>query len=149
MAVSFLYFLWQPSSYGRETNVYLFPQPMHDDYDLRQEQQNKASLLSSKKFLECLMDMFTVHVVSAIFPPASGFSPIIMFPISYISYFSHDSFKGQVRSLCRPCWTSSRSPYVRRTARQRMERSSIISWKWWQIAAARSSGCSSTRRWPY
>ncbi|KAK1885536.1 DnaJ like subfamily C member 13 [Dissostichus eleginoides] len=30
--------------------------PMHDDYDLRQEQLNKASLLSSKKFLENLLE---------------------------------------------------------------------------------------------
>ncbi|XP_033101582.1 dnaJ homolog subfamily C member 13-like isoform X2 [Anneissia japonica] len=38
-------------------------QPMHDDYDLRQEQLNKASLLSSKKFLESLLDLFTTHVI--------------------------------------------------------------------------------------
>ncbi|XP_069504815.1 dnaJ homolog subfamily C member 13 isoform X2 [Ambystoma mexicanum] len=36
--------------------------PMHDDYDLRQEQLNKASLLSSKKFLENLLDKFNSHV---------------------------------------------------------------------------------------
>ncbi|XP_078270124.1 dnaJ homolog subfamily C member 13 isoform X5 [Rhinoraja longicauda] len=36
--------------------------PMHDDYDLRQEQLNKASLLSSKKFLENLLDKFNAHV---------------------------------------------------------------------------------------
>ncbi|XP_056011194.1 dnaJ homolog subfamily C member 13-like isoform X2 [Ostrea edulis] len=38
-------------------------QPMHDEYDLRQEQLNKYSLLSSKKFLETLLDTFNVHVV--------------------------------------------------------------------------------------
>jgi len=38
-------------------------QPMHDDYDLRQEQMNKASILSTKKFLEGLLEMFTMHVV--------------------------------------------------------------------------------------
>lgn len=38
-------------------------QPMHDDYDLRQEQMNKYSLLSSKKFLETLLETFTDHVV--------------------------------------------------------------------------------------
>ncbi|KAK3083199.1 hypothetical protein FSP39_016526 [Pinctada imbricata] len=38
-------------------------QPMHDDYDLRQEQLNKYSLLSSKKFLETLLDTFKDHVV--------------------------------------------------------------------------------------
>ncbi|XP_064647249.1 dnaJ homolog subfamily C member 13-like isoform X1 [Lineus longissimus] len=38
-------------------------QPMHDDYDLRREQMNKASLMSSKKFLENLLDMFKNHVV--------------------------------------------------------------------------------------
>ncbi|XP_077997979.1 dnaJ homolog subfamily C member 13-like [Glandiceps talaboti] len=37
-------------------------QPMHDDYELRQEQLNKSSLLSSKKFLENLLELFTVHV---------------------------------------------------------------------------------------
>lgn len=37
-------------------------QPMHDDYDLRQEQLNKASLLSTTKFLESLLEMFTSHV---------------------------------------------------------------------------------------
>lgn len=36
---------------------------MHDDYDLRQEQMNKYSLLSSKKFLETLLETFTDHVV--------------------------------------------------------------------------------------
>lgn len=42
---------------------YLLLQPMHDDYDLRQEQMNKYSLLSSKKFLETLLETFTDHVV--------------------------------------------------------------------------------------
>ncbi|XP_053466998.1 dnaJ homolog subfamily C member 13 isoform X2 [Ictalurus furcatus] len=36
--------------------------PMHDDYDLRQEQLNKASLLSSKKFLESLLEKFISNV---------------------------------------------------------------------------------------
>jgi len=36
---------------------------MHDDYDLRQEQLNKASILSTKKFLEGLLEMFNIHVV--------------------------------------------------------------------------------------
>jgi len=35
---------------------------MHNDYDLKQEQLNKTSLLSSKKFLEGLMEIFTMHV---------------------------------------------------------------------------------------
>jgi len=38
---------------------------MHDDYDLRQEQLNKASLLSSKKFLENLLEKFISNVVRA------------------------------------------------------------------------------------
>ncbi len=37
-------------------------QPMHLDYDLRQEQLNKSSILSSKKFLEGLMDIFLKNV---------------------------------------------------------------------------------------
>ena len=37
-------------------------QPMHSDYDLKQEQLNKASLLSSKKFLEGLLEIFKSHV---------------------------------------------------------------------------------------
>lgn len=36
-------------------------QPMHEDYDLRQEQLNKTLLLSSKKFMESLLDMFVQH----------------------------------------------------------------------------------------
>ena len=35
---------------------------MHDDYDLRQEQLNKSSLLSSKTFLESLLDVLKLHV---------------------------------------------------------------------------------------
>jgi DnaJ family protein C protein 13 len=38
--------------------------PMHDNYDLRQEQMNKSSLLSSSKFLESLLTMWINHVVS-------------------------------------------------------------------------------------
>ncbi len=37
-------------------------QPMHIDYDLRQEQLNKSSILSSKKFLEGLLEIFLKHV---------------------------------------------------------------------------------------
>jgi DnaJ family protein C protein 13 len=40
--------------------------PMHDNYDLRQEQLNKSSLLSSSKFLESLLTMWISHVVSLI-----------------------------------------------------------------------------------
>lgn len=36
---------------------------MNSDYDLKQEQLNKSSLLSSKSFLESLLDMWTNHVV--------------------------------------------------------------------------------------
>ena len=39
---------------------------MHDNYDLRQEQMNKSSLLSSKKFLATLLEIFTTHVVSSL-----------------------------------------------------------------------------------
>lgn len=35
---------------------------MHDDYDLRQEQLNKSSLLSSKDFLKSLLDVLQYHV---------------------------------------------------------------------------------------
>ena len=35
---------------------------MHDDYDLRQEQLNKSSLLSSKSFLESLLDVLKGHI---------------------------------------------------------------------------------------
>lgn len=38
--------------------------PMHDDYDLRQEQLNKSSLLQTKPFLESLLNMWTTHIVS-------------------------------------------------------------------------------------
>jgi DnaJ homolog subfamily C member 13 len=35
---------------------------MHSDFDLKQEQLNKSSLLHSKTFLESLLDMWTSHV---------------------------------------------------------------------------------------
>jgi len=38
-------------------------QPMHDNFDLRQEQMNKRSLLSSKAFLEMLLEPLKMHVV--------------------------------------------------------------------------------------
>lgn len=38
-------------------------QPMHENYNLRQEQLNKASLLYSKAFLEDLLDLFNTHVL--------------------------------------------------------------------------------------
>ena len=38
-------------------------EPMHEDYDLKQEQLNKSSLLSSERFLDGLLDMWTTHVV--------------------------------------------------------------------------------------
>ena len=41
-------------------------EPMHEDYDLRQEQYNKQSLLSSERFLDGLLDMWTTHVVRRI-----------------------------------------------------------------------------------
>lgn len=40
---------------------------MHNDYDLKQEQLNKSALLSSKKFLENLMDILLSHVVNIIY----------------------------------------------------------------------------------
>lgn len=41
--------------------------PMHDDCDLRQEQLNKSSLLQTKTFLESLLNMWTMHIVSVNF----------------------------------------------------------------------------------
>lgn len=38
--------------------------PMHDDYDLRQEQLNKSSLLQTKPFLESLLNMWTTNIVN-------------------------------------------------------------------------------------
>lgn len=35
---------------------------MHSDYDLKQEQLNKSSLLQSKSFLESLLDMWVQHI---------------------------------------------------------------------------------------
>ena len=40
--------------------------PMHDNYDLKREQLNKISLLSSKTFLQTLLDIWAAHVVSKI-----------------------------------------------------------------------------------
>ncbi|KAJ4448169.1 DnaJ sub C member 13, partial [Periplaneta americana] len=41
--------------------------PMHDNYDLRQEQLNKSSLLSSSKFLESLLGKWISHVKNEIY----------------------------------------------------------------------------------
>lgn len=38
-------------------------QPMHDNFDIRQEQMNKRSLLSSTGFLELLLEPLKLHVV--------------------------------------------------------------------------------------
>lgn len=38
-------------------------QPMHANYELRLEQLNKASMLSSKQFVEHLLDLVVEHVV--------------------------------------------------------------------------------------
>lgn len=38
--------------------------PMHDNYDLRQEQLNKYSLLATKSFLDVLLNRFTTNAVS-------------------------------------------------------------------------------------
>ena len=38
-------------------------EPMHDEYDLSQEQLNKRSILSTKKFVQGLFDIFTGHIV--------------------------------------------------------------------------------------
>lgn len=38
--------------------------PMHSDYEIRQEQLNKASILSNKAFLGKLLDMWIAHIVS-------------------------------------------------------------------------------------
>ncbi|KAG5881132.1 hypothetical protein JTB14_020836 [Gonioctena quinquepunctata] len=36
--------------------------PMHEDYDLRQEQLNKSSILQTKPFLDSLLNMWTTHI---------------------------------------------------------------------------------------
>ncbi len=36
---------------------------MHSNYEIRQEQLNKSSLLASKKFMEHLLDVMAYHVV--------------------------------------------------------------------------------------
>lgn len=38
--------------------------PMHYEYEIRQEQFNKASILSNKVFLGKLLDMWITHIVS-------------------------------------------------------------------------------------
>ena len=37
-------------------------EPMHDNFELKQEQANKLSLLSSDRFLEALLDNWTLHI---------------------------------------------------------------------------------------
>lgn len=39
-------------------------QPMHDQPDIRQEQLNKSSIMSSEAFMSRLVDIFTLHAVS-------------------------------------------------------------------------------------
>ena len=43
-------------------------QPMHDNFDLRQEQMNKSSLLSSKAFIDTLLKELLLHIVSGDIP---------------------------------------------------------------------------------
>ena len=40
-------------------------QPMHANYELRLEQLNKQSLLSSRSFVEHLLDLIVEHVVGS------------------------------------------------------------------------------------
>lgn len=40
--------------------------PMHEDYDLKQEQHNKSSLLGNEKFLNNLLDKWSSYAVSNI-----------------------------------------------------------------------------------
>ena len=35
---------------------------MHDNYDLKQEQNNKASILASDKFVDGLLELLSVHL---------------------------------------------------------------------------------------
>jgi len=42
-------------------------QPMHENFDIKQEQLNKASIMSSPKFLQNLLDMFSLHVIRLIY----------------------------------------------------------------------------------
>ena len=35
---------------------------MHDNYDLKQEQNNKASILASDKFVDGLLDLLSAHL---------------------------------------------------------------------------------------
>ena len=75
-------------------------QPMHDDYDLRQEQLNKASIMSSKAFLENLLEMFNAHVVSLLHL-LFGFP--LLFLLSFVFCFLFLSFCNG------PCsWPKSR-----------------------------------------
>ena len=38
-------------------------QPMHDNFDLKQEQLNKSSLLSSRAFIDNLLEVLRSHIV--------------------------------------------------------------------------------------
>lgn len=94
-------------------------QPMHDDYDLRQEQLNKASLLSSKKFLENLLEKFITNVVhflilSAILNAAraeKNWEIWKLYIIIYIFLFpkSELSFSLFFRTMEQELWSSA--PY--------------------------------------
>ena len=84
---------------------------MHDNYDLRQEQMNKSSLVSSRKFLGTLLDIFTTHVVSAMnFSSASTWECYEFLPIFPLLQFSFKfswgrlSFIGHQESIAGWLW---------------------------------------------
>lgn len=78
-------------------------QPMHDDCDLFQEQQNKLSVLSSKNFLEQLLNMFTQHVVSC--------SPCCV--SSSLQHFDNNKFCGKRRiDSVRNTHDNSKQPFI-------------------------------------
>ena len=47
------------------------------DHDLKQEQLNKSSILSSESFLKTLLDMWVNHVVSFLFLLNSNFISLV------------------------------------------------------------------------
>lgn len=97
-------------------------QPMHSNYELRQEQLNKSSLLSSVKFLEFLLETFCNHVVrnSYIFCSSDKLIKIWNF-----------RFTTQEPWLFWQCWILWHMLYVTRTAKLRLANSLINCLKWW------------------
>lgn len=76
-------------------------QPMHDNFDLKQEQLNKSSLLSSKSFLETLLKELETHIVSQfLWPLVICFESIFLLPPATEHWSSSHQCSAGLLHLC-------------------------------------------------